>query len=392
MKDVVILSAVRTPIGSFLGHLKDVPAPKLAAACIREAVKRSSIPENSIDECILGCVLSAGIGQAPARQAAIHAKLPVSVRCTTINRVCGSGLKAVMWGAQMIRCGDAQFVVAGGMESMSRTPYLLSRAREGYRLGHAQIIDSMIHDGLWDVYNDFHMGNAAELCARERHISRQEQDRYASLSYQRSQRAVETGLFRPEIVPIEVPSGKETRLIENDEEPFKAKLDRMGQLSPVFEGQGTVTAGNASSLADGAAALVLTDSETAKQMGARPIARILAQASFAQKPEWFTTAPVGSLKRLAEVSGIATHQIERFEINEAFAVVAIACLEELGLTEEKVNVRGGAVSLGHPIGASGARILTTLLHTLQQEKLRLGAASLCIGGGEASALLVENLA
>lgn len=391
MKEIVILSAVRTPIGSFLGAFKDLPAPRLASLCIAEAVSRAKVPHELIDECLMGCVLSAGVGQAPARQAILGASLPNSIRCTTINRVCGSGLKAIMIGAQMIRCGDAKIVIAGGMESMSRAPYLLTRAREGYRLGHAQMIDSMITDGLWDVTNDFHMGNAAELCARERRIDRSEQDRYALLSYERAQHAITHGLFQAEIIPVPVTHQKETKLIDRDEEPFKGKLDRMGALPPVFEKTGTVTAGNASSLADGAAAVVLSDSETAKKLGRRPMARLLAQASFAQAPEWFTTAPVGSLRRLCESADVSLSAIDRFEINEAFAVVALACLRDLGLTEDKVNVRGGAVSLGHPIGASGARVLTTLLYTLQQENRKLGAASLCIGGGEASAVLIENL-
>lgn len=391
MNDVVILAAVRTPIGSFLGALKDVSAPQLAAACIREALTRSQVPGDRIDEVLLGCVLCAGIGQAPARQAALFAGLPHSARCTTINRVCGSGIKSVMLGAQMIRCGDAQVVVAGGMESMSRSPFLMDRAREGYRLGHGQLIDSMIHDGLWDVYNDYHMGSAAELCAKEKNISRADQDEYAKDSYLRAQSAITAGKFKSEIVPIEVRVRKETQMMDTDEEPFKAKLDRFAQLTPVFETAGTVTAANASSLADGASVLILADAQTAKEFTVKPMARITAQASFAQAPEWFSTAPVGSLKKLASISKLPLTEIDRFEINEAFSVVALACMRELGLSPDRVNVRGGAVALGHPIGASGARILTTLVHTLRDEKKRWGAASLCIGGGEASAVLIENL-
>ncbi|MBI1860710.1 MAG: thiolase family protein [Deltaproteobacteria bacterium] len=391
MKDVVILAAVRTPIASFLGSFKDISASQLAAHCLTEAVNRAKVPGEMIDECLMGCVLPAGMGQAPARQSVIFANLPQSIRCTTVNRVCGSGLKTVMMATQMIQTGDANIVLAGGMESMTRAPYLLDRAREGYRLGNGKIVDSMISDGLWDVYNNFHMGTAAELCAKEKKISRSEQDEYALMSYQRAQLAAKEGLLKREIVPIEATIGKETRKIDADEEPFKAKLDRLGQLSPVFDKAGTVTAGNASSLADGACVLILADSETAKKLGTKPVARVVAQASHAQAPEWFTTAPVGSLNKLAAKAKIALNQIDRFEINEAFSVVALACVKELGLDMARVNVRGGAVAMGHPIGASGARILTTLLHTLQDEKKQYGAASLCIGGGEASALLIENL-
>ncbi len=391
MKEVVILSACRTPIGAFLGGLKDVPAPKLAASAIREAVKRAQIPLDKIDECLMGNVLTAGVGQAPARQAALFAELPTSVRCTTINRVCGSGLKSVMWATQMLQTEDAEMVVAGGMESMSRAPYLLDRAREGYRMGNQKVIDSMIHDGLWDVYHNYHMGDAAELCASERKFTREIQDRFATQSYQKALHAIQAGKFSEEIVPIEVDLGKTKITVDQDEEPFKAKLDKFADLRPAFQKTGTITAANASSLSDGAAAVVLTTAEIAKSRGLRPIARVLAQASFAQAPEWFTTAPVGAIRRLLERAKLKISDIDLFEINEAFSVVALACVKELEIDESKLNVRGGAVALGHPIGASGARILTTLIHALRQEGKRLGIASLCIGGGEASALLVEAI-
>jgi acetyl-CoA C-acetyltransferase len=391
MEDVVIVSAVRTAIGAFLGSLKDTPAPRLGAAVITEAVRRAGVPTDGIDEVLMGCVLPAGLGQAPARQAAIYAGLAQSTRCTTINRVCGSGLKTVMLGAQMIQTGDADVVVAGGMENMSRAPYLLEKAREGYRLGHGKLIDSMIHDGLWDAYGDKHMGDCAELCARERKVSRADQDRYAVQSYRRAQAAIAGGLFRPEIVAVEVTIGKEKKPFDTDEEPGRAKLDKFGELKPAFLKDGTVTAGNASSLSDGASALVVTSRKYADAHGLKPMARIVAQASHAQAPEWFTTAPVGAIQKVLKRAGVTADAVDRWEINEAFSVVALACVGELRLNEEKVNTRGGAVAIGHPIGASGARILTTLAYTLQQERKRYGVATLCIGGGEASAVLIEAL-
>lgn len=391
MKDVVILSAVRTPIGAFMGAFKDVPAPRLGAAVIREALQRAGVAGDQVDECLMGCVLPAGIGQAPARQAVIFAGLPHSVRATTINRVCGSGLKAVMLGQQMILCGDASIVVAGGMENMSRSPYLLDKAREGYRLGNAKIVDSMIHDGLWDPYGDTHMGDCGELCAKEGKYSRAEQDRYATQSYRRAEAAIRDGKFKDEIVAVEIADRKTLKKIEADEEPGRANIEKFGELRPAFQKEGTITAANASSLSDGAAALVLTSAETAKTLGVKPLARIIAQESHAQAPEWFTTAPVGAIQKLLKKAEMSKDAIDLYEINEAFSVVALACMKELGIPEEKVNVRGGAVALGHPIGASGARILTTLIHTLKAEKKRFGVAGICIGGGEASALLVEVL-
>lgn len=391
MQDVVILSSARTAVGAFMGSLKDICAPKLGAAAVKEAVARAKVNKDEIDEVLMGCVLSAGVGQAPARQAAIFADLPMSVRCTTINRVCGSGLKSIMLGAQMIQTGDAQLVVAGGMENMSRAPYLLERAREGYRLGHAKIIDSMVNDGLWDVYKQVHMGDCAELCAKEKNYPREEQDRYATLSYTRAMDAIESGKFKTEIVPVEITSGKETKFFDKDEEPFRAKLDKFKDLKPAFQKDGTVTVANASSLSDGGAAVVLCSADYAKKHGLKPVAKILGQASHAQAPEWFTTAPVGAMQKLLARIGKKAQEIDLYEINEAFSLVTLAAIRELSLDEKKVNIRGGAVSLGHPIGASGTRIVATLLHALQDEKKRFGVASLCIGGGEGSALAVEVL-
>ena len=389
MKEVVILSAQRTAIGSFLGSLKDLTSPKLGAIAIQSALSRSGVSASEIEECLMGCVLTAGVGQAPARQASIFSGLPHSVKATTLNRVCGSGLRTVMWGSQIIQCGDAEVLVAGGMENMSRAPYLLDKGREGYRLGNGKLIDSMIQDGLWDVYNNLHMGDCAELCAKEKNISRSEQDQFAIESYQKAQAAISQGKFNDEITGIEVTIGKEKKLFDKDEEPFKAKLDRMGDLKPVFQKEGTVTAGNASSLSDGASALVLASADFAKARGLKPLAKVIAQVSYAQAPEWFTTAPIGAIEKLLLKANLKTSDIDLFEINEAFSLVALTCIKELGLDSKKVNIRGGAVALGHPIGASGARILTTLIHALRAEGKRYGVATLCIGGGEASALLVE---
>lgn len=389
LEEVWILSATRTPIGAFLGAFKDIPAPRLAATAIQAAVQRAGITPDSVDECLMGCVLPAGIGQAPARQAALYAGLPKSVRATTINRVCGSGLKTVMLASQGIQTGDIQVAVAGGMENMSQAPFLMTKAREGYRMGNGKLIDSMIHDGLWDPYGDQHMGSCAELCARERKFSRQDQDAYAKLTYERALKSAREGLFRAEMAPVDVVERKETKRIDTDEEPGRGKIEKFPDLKPSFEATGTVTAANASSLADGACALVLCSATKGKALGAKPIARIVGQASFAQSPEWFTTAPVGAIKKLMEKTKMSLDQIDLFEINEAFSVVALACMRELGISEDKTNVRGGAVALGHPIGASGARILTTLVHALRAEKKRYGVAAICIGGGEASAVLVE---
>jgi len=392
MPAAVIASAVRTPIGAFLGSLSELPAPRLGAIAIAEAVRRARIEPADVDEVIMGNVLTAGVGQAPARQAAIFAGLPEHVPCMTINKVCGSGLKAVMLAEQAIRCGDAHIVVAGGQESMSNAPYLLPKARTGLRMGNAQLIDSMIHDGLWDVYNQFHMGDAAELCARTCNIGRDEQDEYAALSYRRALEAQQKGYFADEIVPVtyEQRNGQ-TVTVDTDEEPAKVRFEKIPQLKPVFRPDGTVTAANASSIDDGAAALVVMSEERAHALGIEPLARIVAHGSVAQKPEWFTTAPVEGIKRVLAKAGMKLEDIDLFEINEAFAVVALVAQKQLEIPLERLNVHGGAVALGHPIGASGARILTTLLYALRRYRKRYGMAAICIGGGEASALIVENL-
>ncbi|MDT7924606.1 MAG: acetyl-CoA C-acetyltransferase [Chlorobiota bacterium] len=392
MPAAVIASAVRTPIGAFLGSLSELPAPRLGAVAIAEAVRRARIEPADVDEVIMGNVLTAGVGQAPARQAAIFAGLPEHVPCMTINKVCGSGLKAVMLAEQAIRCGDAHVVVAGGQESMSNAPYLLPKARTGLRMGNAQLVDSMIHDGLWDVYNQFHMGDAAELCARTCNIGRDEQDEYAALSYRRALEAQQKGYFADEIVPVtyEQRNGQ-TVTVDTDEEPAKVRFEKIPQLKPVFRPDGTVTAANASSIDDGAAALVVMSEERAHALGIEPLARIVAHGSVAQKPEWFTTAPIEGIKRVLAKAGMKLEDIDLFEINEAFAVVALVAQKQLGIPLERLNVHGGAVALGHPIGASGARILTTLLYALRRYRKRYGMAAICIGGGEASALIVENL-
>ncbi|RMF22233.1 MAG: acetyl-CoA C-acetyltransferase [Deltaproteobacteria bacterium] len=391
MSETIIAGAARTAIGSFGGALSRVPAPRLGAAAIAEAVRRAGVPPADVDEVYMGCVLTAGAGQAPARQAALYAGLPKSVRCTTVGKVCGSGLKSVMLGDQAIRCGDAEVVVAGGMENMSMAPYLLPQARSGHRMGHGALRDSMILDGLWDPYNDFHMGNAAELCAREKSVSREEQDAFAAESYRRALEAIEQGLFSDEIAPVEVPGRKgETLRIDRDEEPGRGSIERIPSLRPAFDKSGTVTAANASSINDGAAALVLTSAARARSLGLRPLARIVAQAGHAQDPAWFTTAPVYAIEKVLAKAGLTTADIDLFEINEAFSVVSCAVNRMLDLDPARVNVAGGAVALGHPIGASGARILVTLLYAMRRRNARRGLASLCIGGGEAVAVVVER--
>ncbi|CUS81062.1 acetyl-CoA C-acetyltransferase [Candidatus Kryptonium thompsonii] len=392
MREVVIASACRTPIGSFNGALSPLPAPKLGAIVIEEALKRANVPKEMVDEVIMGCVLTAGVGQAPARQAAIFAGLPTKVECMTINKVCGSGLKSVMLATQAIKLGDADIIVAGGMESMSNAPYLLDKARFGYRMGHAQIIDSMIKDGLWDVYNDFHMGNAGELCARECNISREEQDEFAVLSYKRALEAIEKGYFKNEIVPVSVPQPKgEPIIVSEDEEPKKVVFDKIPKLKPAFDPNGTITAANASKINDGAAALVLMSKEKADELGIKPLARIVAYTSAAKDPAWFTTAPVDAIEKVLRKANMKKEDIDLFEVNEAFAVVALATSKLAGIPIEKMNIHGGAVALGHPIGASGARILTTLLYAMERKGAKFGIAAICIGGGEASAVIVERV-
>ncbi len=392
MENIVIVSAARTPIGSFNGSLSSIPATQLGSIAIAAALKKVGLSGNEVGDVIMGNVLSAGLGQAPARQAGLGAGLPHSVGCTTVNKVCGSGLKAVMMAHQAIALGDADIVVAGGMESMSNAPYLLARARAGYRMGHGELVDSMIRDGLWDVYNQFHMGEAAELCAATLDISREEQDQFAVTSYRRALEAQARGEFAREIAAVEVPERDNANMIiEEDEEPKRAVLEKLPSLKPAFKAKGGVTAGNASSISDGAAALVVMAEEKARAMGIKARARILSHSSFATDPQWFTTAPVSAISTLLKRTGREHSDIDLFEINEAFAVCSIAVNRELGLDPLKVNVRGGAVALGHPIGASGARILTTLVHALEDLNLQTGVASLCIGGGESVAMMVERV-
>lgn len=392
MREVVIVSAVRTPIAAFMGSYASLSAPKLGAVAIKAAVERAGIDGAAIDEVLMGCVLQAGIGQAPARQAAIYAGLPNSVGATTVHKVCGSGLKTVVMASQMIRAGDADIVVAGGMENMSQVPHLLPKGRTGQRLGHTQLVDGMIHDGLWDVYNNFHMGNAGEVCARERSISRERQDAFATESYRRANASIAEGLFKDEIVPVEVPQRKgDPLMVDTDEEPGRGRPDKFAGLRPAFDKEGTITAANASSINDGASAMVIMSREKADSLGIKPLARIVASGGHAQAPEWFTTAPAGAIKAACQKGDVALEQIDSFEINEAFSVVALAVAEELGITLDKVNPRGGAVALGHPIGASGNRILVTLVHTLNQTGGRYGCAGICLGGGEAIATLIERV-
>ncbi len=392
MKDVVILSAARTPIGSFLGHLSTVPATELGATAIRAAVERAGIDVETVDQVIMGNVLQAGQGQAPARQAAILGGIPKKAGAITLHKVCGSGLRAVMDAANAIKAEEWELVVAGGMESMSLSPHLMENSRGGYRMGEVKVADSMIKDGLWDPYGDTHMGNFGETCAKEYKFSREEQDAFALQSYKRAQAAAEGGKFEDELCAVEVPQRKKDPiLVDADEEPFAAPLDKMGKLRPAFDKEGTVTAANASKISDGAAALVVTSASSAKALGIEPLVKILGQASFAQEPEWFTTAPAHAARRALERAGLTVEDIDFWEINEAFAVVTMAATKDLNLDPEKVNARGGAVALGHPIGGSGARILTTLIHTLLQEKKRYGCAAICIGGGEACSVVIENV-
>ncbi|MCA9733996.1 MAG: thiolase family protein [Deferribacteres bacterium] len=392
LRKAVIAGANRTAIGAFNGSLAGVKATELGSIVIKEAVSRAGLTGDKIDEAIMGCVLSAGLGQAPARQAVIGAGLPKSVTCMTINKVCGSGLKAVMLASQSIATGDSDIVVAGGMENMSQTPYMLDKARNGYRLGHGTVIDSMINDGLWDVYNNFHMGNAAELCAREYNYSRESQDEFAINSYKKAQAAIANGLFSAEITPVPIPQRKgDPVMVTVDDEPGRANFEKMPSLRPAFDKDGTVTAANASKINDGAAAMIVLAEDVAKREGVKAQARIIAHASAAREPEWFTVAPVDAMKKALDRAGMRIDDIDLFEINEAFSVVTMVAIDQLGIPAEKVNINGGAVSLGHPIGASGARILTTLLYALEQQKKRFGLATLCIGGGEAAAMIVERI-
>jgi acetyl-CoA C-acetyltransferase len=390
-QSVYIVAAQRTPVGSFQGALGGVPAPKLGATAIKAALAKSGLNSQDVNECIMGEVLTAGVGQAPARQAAIFAGLPTSVGCMTVNKVCGSGLKAVMLGADSIGLGHAEVVVAGGQENMTLAPHLLENARAGYRMGHVTATDSMIRDGLWDPYNNWHMGSAAELCVKEYRVTRAEQDEFAKESYRKAQKAQKEGLFREEIAPVEIAGKGGATLVDTDEEPGKARFDKMGELRPAFEKDGTITAANASKINDGGAALVLVSEAVMKQKKLKPLARIMGHGTFAQDPKWFTTAPVGAMKIAAQKAGMAMDSIDLFEVNEAFSIVTMAAMKDLKLLGARVNVYGGAVAIGHPIGASGARILTTLIHALHTQKAKTGMASLCIGGGEAVALVVEKV-
>jgi acetyl-CoA C-acetyltransferase len=390
-REVVIASAARTPIGSFQGALASVPAIKLGAIAIKAALERAGVDARELDEVLMGMVLPAGTGQAPARQAAKAAGVPDSVGALTLNKVCGSGLKAVMLAAQAIRAGDGEIFVAGGMESMSNVPYLLPGARDGLRMFNKTLVDGMVHDGLWDPYNDFHMGNAGDPCARECGISRERQDEFAAESYRRAQHAVSEGLFDNEIVPVPVPQRKgDPIIVAKDEEPFRGNIAKLPTLSPAFGKTGTITAGNAPSINDGAAALVVMSREQADKRGIKPLATIKGHAGFAQAPEWFTTAPAGAMQALLDKTHTKVEDVDLWEINEAFAVVALANQDKLGIPADRINVRGGAVALGHPIGCSGARVLVTLLYALEAYGKQRGIASLCLGGGEAVALMVER--
>jgi acetyl-CoA C-acetyltransferase len=386
-----IISAVRTPIGAFMGSLGSLTAPKLGAIAIEEAIKRATISKEDVSEVIMGNVLSAGVGQAPARQATIFAGLPYHVPCMTINKVCGSGLKAVMLADQSIKTGDSEIVVAGGMESMTNAPYLLFKAREGYRMGNGELVDSMINDGLWDVYNKYHMGMAGELCASECNITREDQDEFAIKSYKSALAAQAEGRYKDEMVSVVIETKKGNVTIDKDEEPEKVNFDKVSSLRPVFKKDGTVTAANASSLDDGASAIVVASENTVTSKGLKPLAKIIAYATHAQQPEWFTTAPAEAMKKASQKSGIALSDIDLFEINEAFASVPIVSSRLLNIPYDKINVNGGAIALGHPIGASGARILATLIFALKQQGKKYGMASLCIGGGEAVAMVIEVL-
>ncbi|MCH7575983.1 MAG: acetyl-CoA C-acetyltransferase [Candidatus Marinimicrobia bacterium] len=389
--EAVITSFARTAIGSFGGGLAGMPATRIGAVVVKAAIQRSGLEPGQVEEVIMGNVLTAGVGQAPARQAALFAGLPNTVETFTVNKVCGSGLKAVMLADQAIRAGDAEVIIAGGMEAMSNVPYYLTGAREGLKIGHKEIVDGMIHDGLWDVYNDTHMGSCGDLCAREKGFSRAAQDEFAAESYRRAIAAQESGAFAREIVAVELSRRKgDPILFDKDEDPAKVNFEKLPGLRPAFDKEGTVTAANASGINDGAAAVAVMSATKAKALSVSPVARIVGHASGAHAPEWFTTAPAKAIAKVLEKTGLALADIDLFEINEAFAVVALAAIDELKLDPQKVNVHGGAVALGHPIGASGARILVTLLGVMEQHDVHRGMAAICIGGGEAAAIIVER--
>ena len=393
MKDVVIVSAVRTPTGKFLGALKGFKATELGSKVVAEAVRRAGIGPEQVDEVIMGNVISAGLGQNPARQAALGAGLPPESGALTINKVCGSGLKAVMLARQAILAGDAEIIVAGGMESMTNGPYLATKVREGLRLGHGQLLDSVVHDGLWDVYNDFHMGITGEMVAEKYNVGREQMDEYAANSHRKAAQAIEGGKFKEEILPIEIPQRKSDPIVMDTDEPVRGDTtaEALGKLKPVFKKDGTVTAGNAPGVNDGAAALVIMSAEKAKELNIQPMARIVAQAVSGLEPEWVMMAPVPAVEKLLAKAGWTTEEVDLFELNEAFSVQACAVSKELKLEPSKLNVHGGAVALGHPIGASGARILTTLLYALKDRGGKRGVAALCLGGGNAVAVAIEML-
>jgi len=394
LKEAVIVSAARTPVGKFQGALASFAAPQLGALAVREAIRRAGLEAAQVDECVMGCVLQAGLGQAPARQAAIHAGIPATASALTVNQVCGSGLRAVALAAQAIAAGDSEIVVAGGMESMTNAPYLLPQARSGYRMGNGTLIDCMVHDGLWEAYKGFHMGVGAEKIAAKYGITREEQDTFAAESHQRAAAATREGLFRDEMFAVEIPPAKrggEARRFDTDEaiRP-ETTIEVLAKLKPAFQEGGTVTAGNAPGVSDGAAALVVTSAERVREFGAEPMAVIRAQAVSGREPEWFGLAPIEAVRKCAARAGWALGEVELYELNEAFAVQALAVIRDLGLDPAKVNVHGGAVALGHPIGASGARVLTTLLYAMRQRQAKKGIAALCLGGGNAVALAVER--
>lgn len=391
-QDVFIIDGARTPIGSFMGALASVSAPALGGTALKAVLDRTGVSPEAIDEVLMGCVLPAGVGQAPARQAMIAAGIPKRAGAVTLNKVCGSGLKAVMMARSEILAGEANVILAGGMESMSQAPYALPKAREGLRMGHGQVVDLMIHDGLWDPYGNFHMGEAAEKCVDQYKFTREAQDAFATESYRRAREAVESGVFKNEIVPVEIPQRKGDPIcVDRDEQPFKDNVEKLSTLRPAFKKEGSVTAGNASTLNDGGAALLVASAEAVKQHGLKPKAKIRGVATFSQEPEWFTTAPVGAMQAVLKKLNLTANDIDLYEINEAFAAVTMAAMADLSIPHEKVNVRGGAVALGHPIGGSGARILVTLLHALHDMDKSLGLATLCIGGGEAVAVVIERV-
>lgn len=391
MEKVVIVSAARTPVASFQGAFAALSAPKLGAVAIRAAIEKAGLSGAEIDEVIMGQVLTAGAGQAPARQAAIYGGISNSTPCLTINKVCGSGLKAVMLASDGIRLGNTAIAVAGGQENMTLAPHLLENSRSGYRMGTQPIVDSMIKDGLWDPYNNFHMGTAAEICSKEFSFSREAQDAFAIDSYKKAQSAIAAGKFKNEICPVVIEGKKGNITVDTDEEPGRAMFDKMPGLKPAFEKDGTITAANASKINDAGAALVLMSETEAKKRGMKPLARIVSYATFAQEPKYFTTAPVGAIKKSLDLAGLKIAEIDHYEINEAFANVTMAAQKSLEIPTEKTNLHGGAIAIGHPIGASGARILCTLVHSLQTNNLKRGLATLCIGGGEAVALIVERI-